>query len=123
MQLHGARDRFDARLWLVGMGTPAHAQAFKDETGVTFPVLLSRDKAAYEAMDLKRASTREVFSPAALSSTMSRLRHMPMRAPEQDWHQLGGAFVVAPGGELVFSFRAEHPADEPDIDAIAQALG
>jgi len=64
-----------------------------------------------------------VFSPAALSSTMSRLRHMPMRAPEQDWHQLGGAFVVAPGGELVFSFRAEHPADEPDIDAIAQALG
>jgi len=123
VQLHGARDRFDERLWLVGMGTPAHAQSFKDETGVTFPVLLSRDKAAYEAMDLKRASTREVFAPGALGSTMSRLRHMPLRPPEQDWHQLGGAFVIAPGGDVVFAFQAQHPADEPDIDAIARALG
>jgi peroxiredoxin len=123
VQLHGARDRFDERLWLVGMGTPAHAQAFKDDTGVTFPVLLSPDKSAYDAMDLKRASTREVFSPGALGSTIGRLRHMPLRPPEQDWHQLGGAFVIAPDGEVVFAFRATHPADEPDIDAIAQALG
>ena len=122
MQLHGRREDFDGRLWLVGMGTPAHARAFKQETGVEFPVLLSRDKAAYEAMDLKRASTAEVFAPGALGSTLKRLRHLPLRAPEQDWHQLGGTFVIAPRGEVVFAHRATHPADEPDVDAVVRAL-
>ena len=122
MQLHGHRHEFDGRLWLVGMGTPAHARAFTEETGVGFPLLLSPDKAAYEAMDLRRASTREVFAPGALGSTVRRLRHLPLRAPEQDWHQLGGAFVIGPGDEVLFAHRAAHPADEPEPDAIARAL-
>src|SRR4051812_38016958 len=105
------------------MGTSAHARAFKEETGVTFPVLLSPDRAAYEAMDLRRASVGEVFSPGALGATLRRLRHQPMRMPEQDWHQLGGTFVIAPGGKVVFAHRGEYPGDEPDVGAIAAALG
>jgi len=122
VQLHDRRDELDGRLWLVGMGTPAHARAFKEETGVTFPVLLSPDKAAYGAMDLRRASVGEVFSPGALGATLRRLRHQPMRMPEQDWHQLGGTFVIAPGGKVVFEHRADHPGDEPDVDEIVRAL-
>jgi AhpC/TSA antioxidant enzyme len=123
VQLYGQRERFDDRLWLVGMGTPAHARAFKEETGVGFGVLLSPDKAAYEAMDLKRGSTRDVFSPRAALSSLRRVAHAPLRPPEQDWHQLGGTFVIAPGGEVVFAHRAQHPADEPDVGAVARALG
>jgi hypothetical protein len=104
------------------MGTPAHARAFKDETGVGFGVLLSPDKKAYEAMDLKRGSNAQVFSPKGLVKSLRRARHQPMRAPEQDWHQLGGTFVIAPGGEVVFAHRGEHPCDEPDVDAVAAAL-
>src|SRR3712207_5517936 len=104
------------------MGTPAHAHAFKQETGVTFPVLLSPDKAAYRAMDLERASTAQVFAPRAALASLKRIRHQPLRAPEQDWHQLGGAFVIAPGGEVVFARRARRRADEPDVDALAPAL-
>jgi peroxiredoxin len=122
VQLHDHRDRFDGRLWLVGMGTPAHARAFKDETGVSFPVLVSPDKAAYQAMDLRRGSTREVFSPRALGATLRRLGHTPTKLPEHDWHQLGGTFVIAPGGEVVFAHRADHPGDEPEIDAVVAAL-
>jgi AhpC/TSA antioxidant enzyme len=122
VQLHGQRDRFDGRLFLVGMGTPAHAQAFKDETGVDLPLLLSPDKEAYKAMDLKRGSNREVFSPKSLGSTFKRIRHQPMRAPEQDWHQLGGAFVIAPGGEVLYEHRAKHPGDEADVESLAAAL-
>jgi AhpC/TSA antioxidant enzyme len=122
-QLHDHRERFDGRLWLIGMGTPAHARAFKDETGVTFPVLLSPDKAAYEAMDLRRGSNAEVFSPRALGASLRRIRHLPLRAPAQDWHQLGGTFVIGPGDEMLFAHRASHPADEPDVEAVASALG
>lgn len=122
MQLHDHRDRFDGRLWLVGMGTTAHARAFKQETGVEFGVLLSPDKAAYEAMDLRRGSTAEILSPRAALSSLRRLRHQPARAPEQDWHQLGGAFVIGPGDEVLFAHRSAHPADEADPEALAAAL-
>jgi len=122
VQLHRHRERFDGRLWLVGMGTPAHARAFKEQTGVDFPVLLSPDKKAYEAMDLKRGSTGDVFSPRAALKSLQRARFQPLRAPEQDWHQLGGTFVIAPGGEVVFAHRGEHPGDEPDVEAVATAL-
>src|SRR3954449_10366971 len=104
------------------MGTPAHARSFKEETGVAFPILLSRDKAAYEAMDLERASTARVFAPGAALSSLRRIRHAPLRVPEQDWHQLGGTFVIAPGGEVAFEHRAGHPGDEPDVDEIVRAL-
>ena len=122
MQLHDHRERFDGRLWMVGMGTAAHARAFKEETGVDFPVLLSRDKAAYQAMDLRRGSTADVLSPRALGATLRRARHMPLRPPEQDWHQLGGTFVIGPGDEVLFAHRASDPADEPDVEAVASAL-
>ena len=121
--MHRHRKELDGRLWLVGMGTPAHARAFKDQTGVTFPVLLSPDKKAYEAMDLKRASTAGLASPKAALKSLARARHQPLRPPEQDWHQLGGTFVIAPGGEVVFAHRGEYPGDEPDVGAIAAALG
>ena len=120
--MHRHQEQFGGRLWLVGMGTPAHARAFKDETGVTFPVLLSPDKKAYEAMDLKRGSNADVFNPRAALSSLRRARHQPLRAPEQDWHQLGGTFVIAPGGEVVFAHRGEYPGDEPEVGAIAAAL-
>ena len=121
--MHRSKEQFDGRLWLVGMGTPAHARAFKEETGVDLPVLLSPDKRAYEAMDLKRGSTLDVFNPRAALSSLRRARHQPTRMPEQDWHQLGGTFVIAPGGKVVFAHRGEYPGDEPDVSAIAEALG
>jgi hypothetical protein len=117
---------------LVGMGTPAHARAFRDETGVTFPLLLSRDKAAYRAMDLDRGSLAQVFAPGSVAKSFGRVAGLgvgrakggnyPLRAPEQDWHQLGGAFVVAPGGELVLEHRARHSGDNPDNHELARAL-
>ncbi|HEY1450832.1 MAG TPA: peroxiredoxin-like (seleno)protein, partial [Solirubrobacteraceae bacterium] len=39
----------DPNVWLIGMGTPLQAVAFKQQTGVDFPVLLSPDMRAYEA--------------------------------------------------------------------------
>src|SRR4051794_1157558 len=100
------------------MGTPAHARAFKEQTGGTFPILLSPDKQAYDAMDLKRGSTAEVFSPRSALKSLGRARFQPLRAPEQDWHQLGGTFVVVPGGEVVLAHRSAYPGDEPDLDAV-----
>ena len=135
MQLHRAKDRLAATggdVVLVGMGTRAHARAFKEETGIEFPILLSKDKAAYRAMELKRGSTREVFSPGQLKNSALRALgvgtgrakggNLALRAPEQDWHQFGGAFVFAPGGELVFEQRARDPSDTATVEELESAL-
>jgi peroxiredoxin len=123
----------DPNVWLVGMGTPEQARAFKQQTGARFPLLLSQDLRAYEAMSLPRGSVRQVFGIAAQRVARRRARgdgldrvaeggNRPKKRPEQDWHQLGGAFVLAPGGTVVWSHRARHAGDDPDHRALGEAL-
>jgi len=123
----------DPNVWLIGMGTPVQAAAFKQQTGVDFPVLLSPDMSAYEAMDLPRGSVRQIFGFTAQRVARRRARgaglertaaggNRPKQRPEQDWHQLGGAFVFAPGGEIVWSHRAKHAGDDADPRALGDAL-
>ena len=117
---------------LVGMGTPPHARAFREETGVSFPLLLSRDKAAYRAMDLRRGGLSEVFAPSSVAKSFGRILgrgvgrakggNYPLRPPDQDWHQLGGAFVIAPGGKVVYEHRAADSGDNPPTGELVEAL-
>jgi peroxiredoxin len=123
----------DPNIWLLGMGTPVQAQAFRQQTGVRFPVLLSPDLRAYEAMNLPRGNLRQVFGLAAQRVARRRAKgvglnrqavggNRPKARPEQDWHQLGGAFVFAPGGEVVWEHRARHAGDSPDHALFGDAL-
>jgi peroxiredoxin len=123
----------DPNIWLLGMGTPAQARAFRQQTGVRFPVLLSPDLRAYEAMNLPRGSLRQIFGLAAQRVARRRAKgvglnrqavggNRPKAEPEQDWHQLGGAFVFAPGGQVVWEHRARHAGDSPDHALFGDAL-
>jgi AhpC/TSA antioxidant enzyme len=135
MELERDRDLLgpDPNLWLIGMGTPIQARAFKEQTGVRFPVLLSPDMRAYAAMDLPRGRLWQVFGPAAQRVARRRARgegldhqatggNRPKQRPEQDWHQLGGAFVFAPGGRLVWAHRARHAGDDASAGQLGEAL-
>jgi peroxiredoxin len=135
LQLQRDRDRLaetGGDVVLVGMGRPEHARHFRAETGVDFPLLLSRDMAAYEAMDLERGSLAQVFSPGSVAKSLTRNLgigvgrakggNLPLRAPQQDWHQLGGAFVIAPGGRVVYEHRAADPGDNPPTEELVGAL-
>jgi peroxiredoxin len=135
MELERDRDLLgpDPNVWLVGMGTPVQARAFKEQTGVRFPLLLSSDLRAYEAMSLPRGGLRQIFGIAAQRVAHRRAKgigldrvaeggNRPKQRPEQDWHQLGGAFVLAPGGQIVWSHRARHAGDDPDHRLLGEAL-
>jgi peroxiredoxin len=123
----------DPNVWLIGMGTPVQARAFKEQTGVRFPVLLSPDMKAYEALNVPRGSLRQVFGVAAQRVARRRAKgiglvrdaeggNRPKQRPEQDWHQLGGWFVFARGGRLAWSYRASHAGDHPDHEVFGEAL-
>jgi hypothetical protein len=123
----------EPNVWLLGMGTPVQARAFKEQTGVSFPLLLSPDMLAYQAMDLPRGGFLQIFGPVAQRIARRRAKgvglertakggNRPKQRPEQDWHQLGGAFVFAPGGRVVWTHRARHAGDDADHNALAAAL-
>jgi prostamide/prostaglandin F2alpha synthase len=123
----------EANVWLLGMGTPVQAEAFRQQTGVRFPVLVSTDMRAYEAMNLPRGSFRQIFGLAAQRVARRRAKgvgldreaeggNRPKSRPEQDWHQLGGAFVFARGGEVVWSHRSRHAGDSSDHGELGEAL-
>jgi peroxiredoxin len=123
----------EPNVWLLGMGTPVQARAFKEQTGVSFPLLLSPDMLAYQAMDLPRGGFLQIFGLAAQRVARRRAKgigleraaaggNRPKQRPEQDWHQLGGAFVFAPGGRVVWGHRARHAGDDTDHNALAAAL-
>jgi alkyl-hydroperoxide reductase/thiol specific antioxidant family protein len=108
---------------LVGLGAPAQAAEFKRETGVPFRLLVSPDKAAYRAMDLKRGSNWDVLGPRALAAVPRAVSGGgSWRRPRQDWHQLGGAFVIAPGGRVVWAHRARHSGDNAPPEALVAAF-
>jgi hypothetical protein len=126
LQLQRERDRLAATggdVVVIGLGRPEHAAAFKAEMGIDFRLLVSPDKAAYRAMDLKRGTNRDVLGLRALASVPRAVRGGGRwRSPRQDWHQLGGTFVIAPGGEVVWAHRASHSGDNATTDQIIAAL-
>ena len=44
------------------------------------------------------------------------------RSPDQDMRQLGGAFVILPGGRVVFEQRSDAAGDHADPAAVIAAL-
>ena len=126
LQLQRDRDRLAATagdVVVVGLGRPEHAAAFKAEMGMGFRLLVSPDKAAYRAMDLRRGTNSDVLGVRALASVPRAVRGGgSWRWPRQDWHQLGGTFVIAPGGDVAWSHRATHSGDNPTTDEIVAAL-
>jgi hypothetical protein len=126
LQLQRDQDRFSAagaEVVVVGLGSPARAAAFKAETSLPFRLLVSPDRAAYRAMDLERGTNAEVLGLRALASVPRAVRGGgSWRWPKQDWHQLGGTFVIAPGGKVAWAKRATHSGDNASTEQIEAAL-
>ena len=116
MQLHRAREEFEAAgatLTLIGQATPRQASAFRRKTKIDLPVLADEPRQTYKLMGLRRASVGQLLGPR---SVISGVKHGARSGVMQgrivgDAAQLGGAFVVAPGGELVFEQRSQHAGD------------
>ena len=45
-----------ARLAAIGLGDAGYARAFREESGIGFPLLIDEERAAYRAAGLKKAS-------------------------------------------------------------------
>jgi AhpC/TSA antioxidant enzyme len=128
VQLHRARDRFEAEgvdLVLIGQATPRQAKAFGRKLGLDEQrILADEDRATYKLAGFRRANLTQLLGP---QSVLSGIRHGARSGVVQgrvigDAAQLGGAMLVRPGGEVTLHRGSEHAGDtiEPD-DLLAAA--
>lgn len=126
MQLHRAHERFEAAglgLVLIGMGTPRHAAWFRRKYAPSLRVLADERRASYRAAGLRVGSMTELVGPRSLAGSV----HHALRSgvvqgrPVGNTAQLGGALVIAPGGEVLLEHRAHNAADSVEPGALLAA--
>jgi peroxiredoxin len=87
-----------ARVAAIGLGDRAYARAFREETGIRFPLLVDEERKAYRIARLRSASLLHLFSRAN-AAARTRARSAGHRQHRLGKHpfQLGGSFVLGPG--------------------------
>jgi len=127
VQLHRARDEFEAagaKLVLIGQLTPRHAAHFRRRQGIGLPVLADRERVSYQAAGAKVAVFSELLGPKVVAKgllTSARTGKMQGRTLGHP-AQLGGAMVIAPDNEIIWSHMAQDAADNASPEEILAAI-
>jgi hypothetical protein len=112
-----------ARLAAVGLGGKTYAAAFKEETGISFPLLVDHQRQAYRAVDLKQASMlhllrRENAKARKRAAAGGHRQHRLGKDP----FQLGGSFVFGPGNVDLFAHVSETFGDNASVADLVAAV-
>ena len=94
----GAFAKIGARLAAIGLGDRKYARLFREDSGITFPLLIDEQREAYHVAGLRKASLlhllrRDNFAARARAKQHGHRQHRLGKDPLQ----LGGSFVFAPG--------------------------
>ena len=112
-------------LVLIGQATPRHATAFRRKLDLDpTPVLADEDRTTYRLAGFRKANVGQLLGPkSALSGVKHGLRSGVVQGRIiGDAAQLGGAAVIAPGGEVLLRQASEHAGDTiaaADLVAVA----
>jgi prostamide/prostaglandin F2alpha synthase len=126
--LDRARKQFESagvNLVLIGQLTPRHAAHFRRRQGVGLPVLADENRESYKAAGAKKATMSELLGPKVVAKgflTTARTHQVQGRTLGHP-AQLGGAMVIAPSGEIVWSHMAEDASDNASPEEILKAIG
>ena len=87
-----------ANLAAVGLGDANYARLFREETGITFPLLVDDQRAAYRAAGLRKANLLHLLrgDNAKARKRAQAAGHRQLRTGRNPF-QLGGSFVFGPG--------------------------
>ena len=126
MQLHRAREQFEdagVDLVMIGQATPRHASHFRRKLEIDVPVLADEERETYALAGHVRGGVSQLLGPR---SVLSGIKHGARSGVVQgrvvgDVAQLGGAAVIAPGGEVLWSHSAKNAGDTVEPDEILAA--
>ena len=112
-----------ATLAAIGLGDMNYARAFREETGITFPLLVDADRTAYRAAELKSGNLFHIFrrDNSEARARAKRAGHRQHRLG-QDPFQLGASFVFAPGNRDLFVHLSRTFGDNADPEKLFTAV-
>lgn len=114
--------RRDARLLVIGNGKPAQAKAFAAERQLGFALYTDPGLRAYRAAGLRRAFA-STFNLSLVQHGVRALKTGFRQGLVQgDPWQQGGAFVFAPGDQVLFEQRSDTAGDHVDPRRLLAAL-
>ena len=126
MQLHRDRSKFEAagaRLAVIGQGTPAHAQHFRDSHRLDIPMYVDEGRATYKAAGTKVGTVSELLGPRVVAKGALASRRDGVVQGRTIGHpaQLGGVMIVKPGDEIAYVHLADDASDNPANSEVLEA--
>lgn len=112
-----------AALAAIGLGDRHYARVFREDTGITFPLLIDDQRQAYKAAELRSANLLHLLR-GDNARARKRARAAGHRQHKLGPHpfQLGGSFVFGPGNTDRFAHVSETFGDNASPDALLAAL-
>ena len=112
-----------ANLAAIGLGDMNYARLFREETGITFPLLVDGERKAYQAAGLRSANLLHLlrgdnFQARARAKSAGHRQHKFGSNP----FQLGASFVFAPGNRDLFAHLSQTFGDNADPKTLLSAL-
>ncbi len=112
-----------ATLAAIGLSDINYARLFREETGITFPLLIDSDRTAYRAAELKSANLLHLLRKenAKARSRAKRAGHRQHQLGKNPF-QLGASFFFAPGNRDVFVHISQTFGDNAEIEKLLSAV-
>ena len=112
-----------ASLVAIGLGDAAYARYFREETGITFPLLVDDKREAYPTVELRSASLLHLLrKDNAIARKRAKAGGHRQHKLGKDPLQLGGSFVFGPGNVDRFTHISETFGDNSSPAALLAAL-
>ncbi len=107
----------------VGLGDANYARLFRDETGLTFPLLIDEQRLAYRAAGLRKANLLHLLRrDNAESRARAKAAGHKQHALGQNPFQLGASFVFGPGNVDLYAHLSQTFGDNAPMDALLAAV-
>jgi hypothetical protein len=112
-----------ANLAAIGLGDFHYARLFREETGITFPLLVDAGRQAYRGAGLRKASLLHLLrrDNAIARKRANAAGHRQHKLGENPF-QLGASFVFGPGNVDRFAHVSETFGDNAPIADLLAAL-
>jgi len=119
-------EQFEARgakLAAIGLGDAHYASAFREETGIQFPLLIDAERRAYRAAGLKSANILHLLrSDNAAARKRAQKGGYRQHGVGKNPFQLGGSFVFGPGNVDRYARISQTFGDNAPVEDLLSAL-
>jgi peroxiredoxin len=124
--LRAHQEEFEKRgvgIAAIGLGDMNYARVFREDTGITFPLLVDDERKAYKAAELHKANIFHLLRrDNAASRKRAKAGGFEQKKLGKDPFQLGATFVFAPGDQDWFVHQSETFGDNASVERVLAAI-